>query len=356
MKTFAKILSALVVVAFVLSAGPVAHATPSDDLRARAKALQEQIAQNGAQVAALGEQLDGAQLELDQQQAKIVEATARLDAAKAEIARLRKLVRDRAAVIYRSADAPLNELDLSDTTETNAREKYGEVASRQDNQLLDKLGSARADLATEQKAAQAARDDAQAKRDQLASAKASADAASAQQQVLLSQVNGELAVLVHKEQVKADAAAAAAPPAASAPKGTSAPKGSSTPKPRAPWSGPVPNPAGGAAAAVAFARAQLGKPSQYAATGPDSYDCSGLTMRAWQAGGISLPHYSGAQGSMFPRVPLDQLQPGDLITTSSWSAHVGIWVGGGYIHATHTGDVIKFVAGSGSVVDAVRPG
>jgi cell wall-associated NlpC family hydrolase len=59
---------------------------------------------------------------------------------------------------------------------------------------------------------------------------------------------------------------------------------------------------------------------------------------------------------MFPRVPLDQLAPGDLITTSSWPAHIGIWVGGGYIHATHTGDVIKFVSGSGSVVDAVRPG
>jgi cell wall-associated NlpC family hydrolase len=122
------------------------------------------------------------------------------------------------------------------------------------------------------------------------------------------------------------------------------------------WDEPVPSASGGAGAAVAFAQAQVGKPYCYAGAGPDCYDCSGLTMRAWQAGGLSLPHFSGAQGSMFPRVPVSQLQPGDLITTSSWGAHVGIWVGGGYVHATHTGDFIKYVAGSGSVVDAVRPG
>jgi len=130
-----------------------------------------------------------------------------------------------------------------------------------------------------------------------------------------------------------------------------------SPKPgNKPWTGPVPDPSGGAGAAVAFAQAQLGKPYEYAASGPDTYDCSGLTMRAWQAGGVSMPHYSGAQAAMFPRVPLDQLQPGDLITSSSWSAHIGIWVGDGYIHATHTGDVIRYVGGSGSVRDAVRPG
>jgi cell wall-associated NlpC family hydrolase len=61
---------------------------------------------------------------------------------------------------------------------------------------------------------------------------------------------------------------------------------------------------------------------------------------------------------MFPHVPLDQLQPGDLITTTDtgWSQHVGIWVGGGYVHATHTGDFVRFVAGAGTVADAVRPG
>ncbi|MGH8985248.1 MAG: C40 family peptidase, partial [Acidimicrobiia bacterium] len=120
--------------------------------------------------------------------------------------------------------------------------------------------------------------------------------------------------------------------------------------------GPPPMGSGGAGAAVGYAWAQVGKPYCYAGTGPGCYDCSGLTMMAWAQGGISMPHYSGAQGSMFPAVSVGQLQPGDLITTSSWGSHVGIWVGGGYVHATHTGDFIKFVAGNGSVVAAVRPG
>lgn len=118
----------------------------------------------------------------------------------------------------------------------------------------------------------------------------------------------------------------------------------------------MPNPAGGAGAAVAFARSQIGKPYVYAASGPDAYDCSGLTMRAWQAGGISLPHYSGAQRNRGVQVPLDQLQPGDLITTTEgWSGHVGIWVGGGYVHASSSRGAMVFVPGTSRLIDAVRP-
>lgn len=165
-------------------------------------------------------------------------------------------------------------------------------------------------------------------------------------------MKGRLADLVKQEQANRAAMAANATPRTSRLPDEQAVSSQSTN-----WSGPIPNASGGAGAAVAFAQAQVGKPYCYAGTGPDCFDCSGLTMRAWQAGGISLPHSSGAQGSMFPRVALDQLQPGDLITTTDtgWSQHVGIWVGGGYIHATHTGDFVRFVAGAGSVADAVRP-
>lgn len=318
-----------------------AGAAPAGDLQAQAKALEAQLADNGAKITALGEQLNAAQLALDDAQAKIDDADARIRVAKAETTRLETLVRDRAAAIYRSGGAAsLDALDLSNAAEANARSKYGEVATRRDNDLLDQLATARSDLAVQRHDADAARQTAGTQRDALAAAKAEADAAAAAQQALLDQVKGQLADLVRQEQARREAAAAASAPA----------KGGGK------WTGPVPDPSGGAGAAVAFARAQLGKPYEYAASGPDTYDCSGLTMRAWQAGGVSMPHYSGAQASMFPRVPLDQLQPGDLITTSSWSAHIGIWVGGGYIHATHTGDVIKFVSGSGSVRDAVRPG
>jgi cell wall-associated NlpC family hydrolase len=328
----------LCVFAAASSAGS-AGAAPADDLRARAQELEQQLATNGAEIAALGEQLNAAQLQVDDAQARIASAKARIEETKAEIARLEDLIDLRAVAIYQKAGlaSGLDFLDVGNVAEANARMKYTEVATRRDHQLVSDLAAAKKDLRFEQDEAERTQSQAAAERDRLAQAKAEADAAAAEQQRLLDQVEGELADLVRQEQERR---AASATPAAG----------------RSTWDGPAPSPAGGAAAAVAFAQAQLGKPYEYAASGPDTYDCSGLTMRAWQAGGLSLPHYSGAQAAMFPRVPLDQLAPGDLITTSSWPAHIGIWVGGGYIHATHTGDVIRFVGGSGSVVDAVRPG
>jgi cell wall-associated NlpC family hydrolase len=115
---------------------------------------------------------------------------------------------------------------------------------------------------------------------------------------------------------------------------------------------------GGAGAAIAYARAQLGKPYCYAGSGPGCFDCSGLTMRAWGAAGVSMPHYSGAQYSMFPHVPLSSMLPGDLVFWGpGGSQHVGLYIGGGQmIAAPHTGDVVKIQAVWGTPVGAARPG
>jgi cell wall-associated NlpC family hydrolase len=104
----------------------------------------------------------------------------------------------------------------------------------------------------------------------------------------------------------------------------------------------APAPSAGAAAAVAYAKAQLGKPYRYAAAGPDEFDCSGLTMMAWAQAGVSMPHYSAAQGAMFPRVRDDELSPGDLVVYYPDEHHVAIYVGDGMtIAATQTGDFVK---------------
>jgi len=93
--------------------------------------------------------------------------------------------------------------------------------------------------------------------------------------------------------------------------------------------GPPPPPAPGAATAVVFIESQIGKPYCFAGAGPSCFDCSGLTMRAWQAGGITLPHFSGAQFAMFPSVPMTQLQPGDLVFPADPSQHVAMYIGSG---------------------------
>jgi cell wall-associated NlpC family hydrolase len=116
----------------------------------------------------------------------------------------------------------------------------------------------------------------------------------------------------------------------------------------------------GASAAVAFAESQIGVPYCTGGTGPSCYDCSGLTWRSWQDGGVSLPRTSGDQYNRYPKVSLSALQPGDLMFPSDPTQHVGIYVGSGMmVHATHTGDFVRHVAISAPGYDityAVRPG
>ncbi len=115
---------------------------------------------------------------------------------------------------------------------------------------------------------------------------------------------------------------------------------------------------GRAAAAVQFALAQVGKAYVYGAAGPSAYDCSGLTMRAWGAAGVGLPHSSSAQMGSGARVSSSALQPGDLVFYYSPVSHVGIYIGGGQIvHAANPGTGVA-VSGVFSMPfsGAVRPG
>lgn len=85
-----------------------------------------------------------------------------------------------------------------------------------------------------------------------------------------------------------------------------------------------------AARAVAYAKAAVGRPYVWGATGPGSYDCSGLTMAAWRAAGVSIPRTSGAQWSGLTRVSASAVQPGDIVVYSG-AAHVALYIGNGRI-------------------------
>ncbi|WP_329135629.1 NlpC/P60 family protein [Streptomyces sp. NBC_01476] len=94
--------------------------------------------------------------------------------------------------------------------------------------------------------------------------------------------------------------------------------------------------------AIAFAQKQLGKPYVWGATGPDSFDCSGLTQAAYKAAGITLPRTTYDQVNVGTRISEADLKPGDLIFFYSDVSHVGLYIGGGnMIHAPHTGTVVK---------------
>jgi cell wall-associated NlpC family hydrolase len=122
------------------------------------------------------------------------------------------------------------------------------------------------------------------------------------------------------------------------------------PAPGPPPSGGSSGSAGGGAGAVAWAKRQVGLPYRWGGEGPGSYDCSGLTMRAWQRAGVSLPHSSRAQYAVSQKIPYSRLRPGDLLFFATNPAdprtihHVTMYAGGGLmVEAPATGLRIRVV-------------
>jgi cell wall-associated NlpC family hydrolase len=112
---------------------------------------------------------------------------------------------------------------------------------------------------------------------------------------------------------------------------------------------PVPASSAGAQAAVNFALAQVGKPYVFGAAGPGSYDCSGLTMASWRAGGVSLPHNAAAQYGYGTHIAEADLQPGDLIFFYHPIGHVTIYIGNGLMVSAPTeGEPVKIATLAGS--------
>ena len=112
-----------------------------------------------------------------------------------------------------------------------------------------------------------------------------------------------------------------------------------------------------AAKAVKFALAQIGDRYVWGASGPDGWDCSGLTMGAWRAAGVSLPHSSAQQFSSGRKVPRAALEPGDLVYFYSPISHVGMYIGGGkMVHAPNPGRRVEINdISSMPYVGATRP-
>lgn len=343
-----------------------AGAAPIDDKRAEAQRIQQQIEANGAKISAAAEAYNGAVYRAQQAQTEIEEAQHRIDQSRAESERLRVLVGQRAAVMYKQASgstASAAAREDDDELSPASRERYAAAANARDDALMDGYTRAIEELDRQQLQLETVKAQAEAEGAAAQERQREVEALNAKQQQLLSKVKGEIDQLIREEEARrvaeaqraAAAAAAARNAQAARPTATTTPNRSGATTVAYPENLPPPSPLAGAA--IEFARAQLGKPYRYAAGGPDAYDCSGLTKAAYAAAGLSLPHYSGAQYAMFPKVPLDQLQPGDLVFRGpGGSQHVALYIGNGLvIDAPQTGDVVRIRA-MGRVIGGVRPG
>ncbi len=183
-------------------------------------------------------------------------------------------------------------------------------------------------------------EDVQAVEQRLAEEKATIDAKVADAEELLAQL----------EQEERDRLAAAQARTETVSRGSSP-----EPAPAETASAPA---SGRAAAAVAYAMSQVGDAYVYGAAGPDAFDCSGLTMMAWGAAGVALPHSSSAQMSSGSSVSSSALQPGDLVFYYSPVSHVGMYIGNGQIvHAANPGTGVAIApVFSMPFSGAVRPG
>jgi cell wall-associated NlpC family hydrolase len=187
---------------------------------------------------------------------------------------------------------------------------------------------------------------------QRASDRASIEGQLSARRTLLSSIRGEIAHLQAQEaarqvQLRRELAARVAAQQQQAPAtalaSTVAPvvssDGGSAPV------GPAPPPTH--SSVVSIAMHYLGTPYVWGGASPSGFDCSGLVMYVFSQVGVSLPHSSYAQYGMGSPVSRDQLQPGDLVFFDGLG-HVGIYVGGGsFIHAPHTGDVVRISSLSG---------
>jgi cell wall-associated NlpC family hydrolase len=343
---------ALVALASLATSLP-AGADPVADKRAEAARIAEELERQGTHISILAEEVNNARLKAAEVEAAAAAASAEAARAEQQVQQAEARLRLQAVNAYvRGGSLPAVQLLISGTRDDlGIRQSYVKAVMGQEREALDELRRAR----QERQQKQASLDEAQrAAREALATVEArrrQAAAAAAAQRATLGRVQGELAALVEADRRRREEEAArrareevARRQAEEERRRRAAP--SPAPTTTSPGSPPPARPpSAGAAAAVEEAKRQVGKPYEWGAAGPDSFDCSGLTQWAWKAGGRSLPHSSQAQYRATSRVAVSEIQPGDLTFYGSPIHHVGIYVGNGQmIDAPETGRNVRYAS------------
>jgi peptidoglycan DL-endopeptidase CwlO len=320
-----------------------ASAAPSlAGARAQAAAVASRVATLDAQMARQDEALDQAQNRLSMLDTQLSASRRQLAATQATLAAKRTVLKQAAVAAYIQGGETGNIVQLMQGNQAQAGLRQSYLSSVADAQqgAIDSYHAAL--LAYQQQQARLAQQEsaAQAQVSRARAAREASTAAATAEHAELSAVNGQVAGLVAQiQQQQAQATAARLQSSLSSRLGGRASRGGSV--------GPgLPPPTGaGASLAVEWAQREIGKPYVYGASGPNSFDCSGLTMYVWEQAGVSLPHSAAGQWDDTTRIPVSALEPGDLVFYYSPVDHVGIYVGGGkMIIADHTGTDVRYAS------------
>jgi cell wall-associated NlpC family hydrolase len=338
-----------------VSAAPHAGASPLGDAKARAAALRHQVDELRQQAEVATEHYDETYAELGKAVNAHIEAQRALDAAQQASGASQDRRAMRARALYMSGGMGAiyaTVLSSGSISEVATRMHQVTIVLDGDSRAVAAAQSAVVGLTDAEKALADTERTANRLQRQVSDQAGRISQLLAQTDALLNAADSRVRALA--EQQRQAAAAAAAAQAAAALAAARGDVGSLPDVPASPL----------ARAALDFAQQQLGKPYVWGATGPDAYDCSGLTGAAYDAAGLILPRTSREQWYAGPHVGLGQLEPGDLmfwatdVNDPATIHHVAIYAGNAMmVAAPHTGDVVRvqpvYLDG---YIGAVRPG
>lgn len=350
-RTAVRLLTILLVFTFAAAASPLPVAAVPADLaakRAEAERIAEQVRELDEKVEIVIERYNQANEALDRTEGAVAKTRADLDRARARLKARQIALSKRVRGIYRNGDVTFVEFMLSTSSFLDFLQQLDMLVriGVHDAKIVSDIKVTKkailrrqADLAVQlkERKAVAAR---------VAADKSHIEGRLAERDQMLSSVKDEIAAMRRREAVEQARLARVAEARIAA--GDFGGGGGDV---RPPDTNDVKE-------LLAVARAQLGDPYRYGASGPDAFDCSGFTMYCYSQIGIGLSHHSGSQISEGPRVDRAHLMAGDLVFFGSPIHHVGLYVGGGqYIHAPNTGDVVKYSSldSRGDFAGACRP-
>lgn len=321
--------AATVLISLVGIAGPsYADPVPSTSSSETTATVQQQILAMQAELGAANEEYLDAKLELDTQNAAKADADAQLATAQADLETVKSTVAQLGAEQFKSGMVSAGVMLLVGESPSDFIDKANvkvQVDSYND-QKIEMLADAEAATERAKAHAEAAYAAAEASIQTIAEKKAYIEGE-------IPKLEEKLATLTEQERQAMEASQGgstdAAQQAAADPQAAQATEQSATPAAAS----------GSAAVVVDWAMSQLGKPYVWGGSGPNGYDCSGLTMRAYEQIGISLPHSSSAQRNYGTTVSLSALQPGDLVFAPG---HVAIYIGNAtVVHAPTFGSSVR---------------